>query len=189
MLCFCRILLTLFETLAYSISSILFFVGVSFSGGLEEGRVWVATCSECSFEVFLFFIYLLGCGEFFIGAILITPSLCSSGWCEPNQHACMHKMDIMQCLLFTVVKQMGDQLENEDNMLSSSSHTYPHFLLTNIWKWLILLQWYSKSIDAGEETSVMSSVSATQKYAVRIIWRRVRFDAYMKFVVFFLGAI
>ena len=49
--------------------SILFFLGVSFSGGLGEGPAWLATCSECCFRIFLFFCHLLSCGGYFLDAI------------------------------------------------------------------------------------------------------------------------
>ena len=52
--------------------SIPFFLGFSFSGGFGEGPVWVATCSQCCFEAFLFLLCPLGCGGYFFGPMLFS---------------------------------------------------------------------------------------------------------------------
>ena len=62
--------------------SLLFFLGVSFSGGLGEGPVWVATGAvlrcPCSFFVPW---DVVGTSLAQCCGVLMTPSLCSSGWC------------------------------------------------------------------------------------------------------------
>ena len=55
---------------AVTFISILFFLGVSFTGGFGECPVWVATCSQCCSEVFLFLLCRLCCGGYFFGPML-----------------------------------------------------------------------------------------------------------------------
>ena len=50
--------------------SILFFLRVSFSRGFGEGPIWVATCFQCCFDVFLFLLCPLGCVRYFFGPVL-----------------------------------------------------------------------------------------------------------------------
>ena len=61
--------------------SILVFLGVSFSGGFGEGPVWVATFSQCCFEVFLFLLCLLGYGGYHVSACR-SPLYIISRWCS-----------------------------------------------------------------------------------------------------------
>ena len=52
------------------ISILVIFLGVSLSGGFGESPVWVATCSQCCFDLFLLLLCPLGSGGYFFGVYL-----------------------------------------------------------------------------------------------------------------------
>lgn len=89
-----RILLNFAETPdrwdrnAVKFTSLLFFVMVSILGGLRGGPVWVSTCFEQCFKMFLFFFspwVVVAISLALCCRVFITPILCSSGRCESNR--------------------------------------------------------------------------------------------------------